>query len=256
MTLSQIFDKPIIRSISTIAEEKIYSFKRRTVFSPGITDNLTIKFCSVTGECGAKSQRHMHPGDEVVITLQGENINYADNREIPLRRNEAIAIPPGRAHSTLVTGSGTWKGLSFYCDDCPHVKKNSRGAQTAVIIKSLKPAHFSPAPGLHKYTLFSPAPQETHFMEISVFSCIARVPVSRFTHLGETVYCAATGSFLLSWKNNRVHIEPGMAAAIPAGLPHGFEVDNPTGCIIIVGSCSVCPLTGHKPEDLGTQNTV
>lgn len=248
MSPAKTFNQPIIRSISAVAEEPIYSFTRRTIFSPAIANNFSIKFCAVAGDSDAKSESHIHPGDEVVMTLQGKNINYAQAQEFPLRQNQLIAIPPGTEHSTLVTGSGTWKGLSFYCDDCPHIKNNSRTPQTDVIKKSLKLPTSPPPTGLDKRAIFSPAQRESHYLEINTLSSMGPVPATQVTHIGETVYCVISGSFNLFWNNSKMVIDTGMAAAIPAGLDHKLSIDDMEGCLILVGSCSSCSLVVRTPE--------
>ena len=126
MAISKYFAEPICRTTASIAEEKIYGFKRRCFFAPSVTGNCNIKFCTVAGAYGAESQSHSHPGDEIVLTLENENINYLCGQKVTLRQNQAIAIPHGTEHITKVVKKKSWKGLSFYCDDCPLIKNHHK----------------------------------------------------------------------------------------------------------------------------------
>jgi mannose-6-phosphate isomerase-like protein (cupin superfamily) len=236
------FRQPIVRSINSVAEEEIYSFKRRTVFSPETTVNLHIKFCTVTGEPGAQSQYHTHLGDEIVVTLEGENNNYSGHEEFVLKKYQGVAIPPGTEHRTTVTNIGAWKGISFYCDDCPLIQKGQPISGSEIIRKKINKTPCSSQRKLHIQSVFSPTYKETHFLELFTLSSDMPASVTRFIYKGETVYFAVSGSCSISWETGKVILNPGMATAIPAGFPHGLTVESSDGCRIIGGSCSSCPL--------------
>jgi len=237
---------PVIRSISSVAEEKIYNFKRRTIFSPETAANCNIKFCTVNSVGGAKSQSHTHPGDEIVVTLRGENINYSGKKEFTLQQDQAIAIPPGKAHTTTVANNGIWKGISFYCDDCPLISGYQHKTSTDITRKSLGKITSYSADYLAKQAIFSPALNETIFMELFTLSSNKPLPAVEFTHKGDTVYYTVSGSVILSWYHNSISLELGMAAAIPAGCHHKLKIENHDGCRLIAGSCSSCPLLETK----------
>lgn len=248
MNNSKIFRFPLIRSISSVTEEKIYSFNRRVVYSPGTTGNSYIKFCTVTGACGAESQSHTHSGDELVFTLEGENTNYSGGNEFTLQQNQAIAIPPGTEHTTKVANIGTWKGISFYCDNCPLINKYQYEMRGNITKKNMATTSSCSSEYLEKQTIFSPTLKESLFMELFALSSDTPVRVTEFKHKGETVYYTISGNVLLSWGPNEMLLEPGMAAAIPAGFPHKLKPEDSNGCKILAGSCSSCPLMEFKTD--------
>ena len=241
MTKHKAFNQPVVRSIFSIAEEKIYDFQRRTVFSPVTTDNCTIRFCTVSGIKQSTSQTHTHPGDELVFTLEGSNTNNSGGKDFILRRYQAISIPPGTRHRTVVT-TGLWKGLSFYCDDCPLLFENPPEARTDIVIKSLDD-RISVLNHLQKKPIFSPASQESSLMELYFLFSNSPVPATHFMHAGETVLYVISGAASLCWEPHcRIELQSEMAAAIPAGFSYQLASDDPDGCRIIAASCSSCPI--------------
>ncbi len=242
MNTANAFKQPIVRSIVSAAEEEIYSFKRRTVFAPSATVNRHIKFCTVAGDRGAQSQYHTHLGDEIVVTLEGENINYSGHKALALKKYQGIAIPPGTEHRTTVSNIGSWKGISFYCDDCPLIQKHQPISGYEIHKKNIDEKPCSSAKKLHRQSVFSPTVKETNFLELFALSSEEPTSVTHLIFKGETVYFTVLGSFSISWENGRVLLNPGMAAAIPAEFPHGLTVDASNGCKIIGASCSSCPL--------------
>ena len=242
------FTQPIILPSSSIVEEKIFDFYRRTVFSPEISGNCNIKCCTVTGDSGAKSESHTHPGDEIVFTVAGENINSAVEKEYPLRQYQAIAIPPGTEHTTRVTGNGIWKGVSFYCDQCPLIQKSKPRKLSTVLTKTLDRAITTAHKRMYKQILLSPLLQETHFMELFALICTEPLAEVEFSHKGETVYYLLTGSCKISWWEKEVLLEPDMAVVMPAGFIHRFSMEDEDGCTILAGSCSSCSLSNFQAE--------
>ena len=239
MAKHKVFNQPVVRSISSIAEEKIYDFQRRTVFSPLTTENCTIRFCAVSGMKDAASQTHTHPGDELVFTLEGSNANHSGGKRFNLRRYQAIAIPPNTGHTTVVT-AGLWKGLSFYCDDCPHLDENPPETRTDIVTKSLA-ATSNHLKHLQEKSIFSPASQESSFMELSFLFSNSPIPAAHFSHAGETVYYLISGAVSLRWQQHGwIELRSGMAAAIPAGFAYQLKSEYSGGCRIIAASCSSC----------------
>ena len=240
MNETTAFSQPVARSVFSIAKEKIYDFSRKTVFSPLTTGNCTIRFCTVSGMKQATSQPHSHRGDELVFTVDGTSVNRLKKEEFILGGYQAIAIPPGTEHTTIVT-SGVWQGLSFYCDDCALLKEHPVMTETAITIKSLdnrsdSTRHFQ------KQSIFSPALKESAFMELDFLSSNTPMPAADFKNSGETVYYVLSGTLSLCWEQQCIHLQQQMAAAVPAGFSHQLRAEDAGGCMLIAASCSSCPI--------------
>ena len=119
------------------------------------------------------------------LLWEGSNTNNSGGKDFILRRYQAISIPPGTRHRTVVT-TGLWKGLSFYCDDCPLLFENPPEARTDIVIKSLDD-RVSVLNHLQKKPIFSPASQESCLMELYFLFSNSPVPATHFMHAGETV---------------------------------------------------------------------
>lgn len=242
MNTPKIFQRPIVQLNLSVPEEDIYGFKRRTVFSPKTAANGHVKLCTVTGDYGAQSQTHTHFGDEIVVTLEGENLNFSGNKEFELKQYQGIAIPPGAEHRTTVTGVGGWKGVSFYCEDCPLIQTLQHASDRKILRKKIDKFSSRSPSKLQKQLIFSPELKETHFLELFVLSSDGPAPDNSFVYQGETIYFTVSGSFFILWKDSQVLLKPGMAAVIPAEFSHVLKVEDAIGCKILGVSCSSCPL--------------
>lgn len=241
--VSESFKKPLVQKIDAGDEEKIYGFSRRYIFSPEITGNLSIRCCAVSAPVGAQSIDHIHPGDEVVISRRGENRNFVGGLYFALKSGQAITVPPGTLHSTKVTGVDGWEGISFYCDQCPFVgPSHTTTAGLVAMVKPLEMPVFGPTLDLHSNVLFSPLGRETAFMQISLVGG-ARGSRCEVAHRGESVYVPLRGFWTLSWPDGESMLQPGMAAAIPAGFRHTLGLDGSSSkASLAICSCSSCSL--------------
>ena len=237
-----VFEEPIILATCSISEEKIYNFTRRIIFSPKVTENCTIRFCTVTGAYEAESQGHKHPGDELVFTLDGGTLNFSGGMAFAQRQNQAIAIPPNIEHKTIVTTTDQWQGLSFYCDDCPLMNRIKPETNTNLVRKSVNNVTKLCSKYLENQSIFSPALKESSFMELYILSSSRDVSASEFMHRGETVYYVISGNVSISWKHKNKSLHPQMAAAIPAGFSHQLKPEDADGCRLIAASCSSCSM--------------
>lgn len=239
----QPFLEPNIQSTISVKQEKIYDFYRKEIFSPDVTNNNHIRCCTVSGDPGAASRSHTHPGDELVITLAGQNTNYLPDAEITLYSYQAIAIPPETEHTSIITGTETWKGISFYCDACPLIVKNELKTKAKAGSKTLwiSPRHSQKQ--LRKQSLFSPGRQESSFLELSCLSSASSTPAEDFLLEGEVVYFVLSGTLSLTWNcHPKIHLKPHMAAVIPAMFSHQLQTEHENGCSLIVCTCASCPL--------------
>lgn len=184
----------------------------------------------------------------MVFTLVGENRNYANNVEIQLQKNQALAISPGNLHTTKVTGEGGWEGVSFYCDQCPLIQTHQLEKRSRTFKKTLDKVASSIKINPVKQILFSPLMKETDFLELFAFVFNTSSGDYEISHKGETVYYIISGRCFLSWGENTVVLEPDFAAAIPAGFSHRLAVEDNSDCTILAGSCSSCKLLDLEAE--------
>lgn len=237
---------PTVIDTRSVESEKIYAFSRRVIFAPGKNAD-TLKFCTVSGETGAKSRSHTHPGDELVLTLKGENSNFLAGNTLSLRPGESLFVPPETAHSTEVTSEETWEGISFYCDDCPLLK--SAPALNCSCPPRKGSLHRAPTRRWHNLnttSLFSPLHEESCHISLFLLQA-AQSRSEELTFAGETVYCCSAGSLTISLAENELQIRAGMAVRIPARLPHTLLATGPTGYTLTAASCSSCPLCTTHP---------
>lgn len=240
--------KPLVRWLAAAPEERLYGFSRKLIFSPEICGNRSIRCCAVSGPHGARSSEHSHPGDEVVIALDGENRTSVDGQSFTLRRLQALAIPPGTGHSTTVTAFDGWRGISFYCDCCPYIQTSqAQPHERQPTVKPLKTSVSKHQAGLHQADLFSPAQRETAYLHVSLFIGAGKAG-SDILRQGETIYVPLQGMFTLSWTRGETSLQPGMAAAIPANFPHRLEHHGTARSLLAVCSCSSCGLAGNAPS--------
>ena len=115
----------LIRDSSKIIPEKIYDFKRKTIFSPLVTGNSNLMFALIEGQYLAKSQNHIHPGDEVTLTLSGKAEITISNEKYTILPQTAIRVPPWQMHPLVVTSKETWIALAAYCDNCSLLKEKN-----------------------------------------------------------------------------------------------------------------------------------
>lgn len=244
---SKSLTEPLIRSISDAAEERIYGFTRKTLFSPSLTGNPRIKLCAVNGTGGVSSQRHTHPGDELVITLDGATRNFSGTREYPLRQLHALAMPPQTEHQTVVE-TQEWNGISVYCDDCPLINGYTPSGTGGITVSPLEPPGKGCIDILHSRDIFLPLRRETELLSLAVYSSRAESPSVWITHQEETVYFVIAGQLQVSWANDCHCLGPKVAALLPAGFKHALKAESPCGCLVVAASCSACPLTKQPPK--------
>lgn len=238
-------EMPFSRNVSSVVEEKIYDFRRRCVFSPSITGNSTIRFCEVSGPKGAQSQCHTHPGDEIVFTLQGESVNRVAKQDVLLRANQAIAILPGTSHSTIISSSGEWRGVSFYCDDCPLLRQHQGQMETDCEGKHVGVFAAGCADCFQKKAIFSPA-RTTRYLEFFVLSCNRVANSETYMYRGETVYYVLSGAISLLFQEKKILLKERWSVILPSHFPHRLSTITSRGSVVVAGSCSSCPLTGKS----------
>jgi quercetin dioxygenase-like cupin family protein len=72
------------------------------LYSRKVAHGQNIMVAQVEVKEGAQTQTHSHESEEVVIVLKGAWRFYLPNREVTLRANQMLAIPPGTEHSSEV----------------------------------------------------------------------------------------------------------------------------------------------------------
>lgn len=103
--------------LDAIEAEALFDFRRQVIFSPAARGEGFIKFAVVRGKKGALSQPHVHPRDEVTLTLEGEAELRVGEHRYRLTPGSAVRIPPGVSHVVEVI-SDEWVVISAYCDEC------------------------------------------------------------------------------------------------------------------------------------------
>ena len=80
-------------------------------------------------------------------------------------------------------------------------------------------------------------------MELSFLFSNSPAPAVHFSHAGETVFYLISGAASLCREpQDWIELQPGMAAAIPAGFSYQLKCEDTGGCRIIAASCSSCPV--------------
>ncbi len=242
MNDSQRFQEPVLLDTTRVDEQKIYSFTRREIFSPQKNGNRGIKFCTVAGPHNAQSQSHTHPGDEIVITVSGENTNFLSGKQIILTANQGLCVPPGCKHTTTVTGIDGWSGLSFYCDDCALIKKNKNTKDTAPS-KSLS-EEISPVikNNLPTKEMFSPGNKTSCFLEIQEIIIPQKGTSNKITMASESIYYCTKGEVFVCFFEHKVKLSEKKAIMIPPNTTHMIASGKNTAAALISASCNACPL--------------
>lgn len=245
------FTTPIALHTSKIQEEQIYDFSRKVVFSPEITGNRSLRCCLVSGNSGAESMSHRHPGDEMVFTLHGESVNFFNNRQVSITQHQSLAVPPETKHTTKIMSSAGWKGISFYCDECPLIRNGKKteqikSASVQPVVNRDKTIGEVGSGRLQKKVLLSPGKGDTQFLELFLLrfkgSGRDKTQLPRSTYDGETIYFTLSGNFLLSYEDDILSLTSGTAIVIPAMLSHGLKCNSSNKGLIVAASCSCCPL--------------
>ena len=110
--------KIIVRNISELAQEPVGEMVRQLIFSPGAVGNPRLRVALNLAEPGAAASGHTHPGEEIIITLEGSATLHMGSESVELVPWSAVMIPPGAKHHAVASSRG-WKALAIFCDECP-----------------------------------------------------------------------------------------------------------------------------------------
>ena len=83
--------------LNTMASEEVTDLYSRKV---ALGENLAVARLEV--KQGAITQTHSHANEEIVLVLKGAWRFYLLGREVTLRANQVLAIPPGVEHASEV----------------------------------------------------------------------------------------------------------------------------------------------------------
>ena len=111
------------RKMEGLKKEQFGGMVRSVLFSPTETGNNFLKLAYINLPPGSKGAAHIHLGEEVVFTIQGECILRIEGKDHRLEEGSAFIIPPDVEHPAEVIGEKNWIAVAAYCDECPVLKR-------------------------------------------------------------------------------------------------------------------------------------
>lgn len=243
---------PIIRKLSEIEAQIVYDFKRKIIISPSVTGNDYLRFAKVEGQCGAKSQEHTHPGDEVVLTVSGTAVNMVEGERYRLWPQVALCIPPGKIHTSIVTSQESWIGISAYCDDCLLVKEKTEGKTKPIngtaIRRDLSKIVPNAYNGFTKNTIFSPSVTGNGYINFTVMEGHHNSESPEQCHPGDSIFLTLSGRAEIKVGRKNYYLSPQLAIYLPPWQTHSFVAISRETWVSVVVSCDECPLLKQKSE--------
>lgn len=241
----------LIRDLSKIIPEKIYDFKRKTIFSPLVTGNNNLMFALVEGQYLAKSQNHIHPGDEVTLTLSGKAEITINNEKYTILPQTAIRVPPGQIHPLVVTSKGIWIALAAYCDNCSLLKENSKKIiknGKSNIIKNTSRVKFQNKNNLKIKNIFSPYITDVGYLNLSIINghYVNNGDSQKYCNLGENIFLTLSGAVEVETKTKKFLLSPERAILISSEQDISLRVISKEPWVGINISCKNCPLLQIK----------
>jgi len=241
----------LIRNLSKIVPEKIYDFKRKTIFSPLVTGNNNLMFALVEGEYLAKSQNHIHPGDEVTLTMSGKAEITINNKKYSILPQTAIRVPPWQIHPLVVTSKETWIALAAYCDNCSLLKEKNKNIikdSKSNIIKDTSRVKFENKNNLKIKSIFSPYITDVGYLNFSIIKIhyINNGNSQKYCNFGENIFLTLSGIVEVETKTKRYLLAPERAILISSEQNISLRVVNKEPWIGINISCKNCPLLKIK----------
>lgn len=114
--------EPILKDLNDVEVEKIGKMQRQMLFNPSTVGNPRLRVAVNEAEPGASAQPHVHPGEEIVITIAGEAVVKIADKQYHLKPDTALMIPPNVEHYATA-GSTGWKAIAIFCDECNFLSK-------------------------------------------------------------------------------------------------------------------------------------
>jgi quercetin dioxygenase-like cupin family protein len=249
----------LIRDISKIAPEKIYDFKRKTIFSPFITGNNHLMLALVEGQYLAKSQNHTHAGDEVTLTLFGKAELTIKNKKYSILPKTAIRVPPGEVHPLVVTSKESWISIAAYCDQCILLNESNRNiishSRPNVIIKDTSKVKFQNQNNFKIKRIFAHSIKDNGYINLSIIKSYPNKNGNRYQYysFGESIFFTLSGSAEVESKVEKYLLIPEKAMLVSLDQNISLKVISKEPWIGIKISCESCPLfktKNNKKNDL------
>jgi len=243
--------KILIRDLSKITPEKIYDFKRKTIFSPLVTGNNNLMFALVEGQYLAKSQNHIHPGDEVTFTLSGKAKININNEKYIILPHTAIRVPPGQIHPLVVASKATWIAVAAYCDNCSLLKEKNKNViknAKSNIIKDTSRIKFQNKNNFKIKSIFSPYITDMGYLDLSIVKShyINNSDSQKYCNYGESVFLTLSGIVEVETKTEKYLLAPERAILISSEQNISLKVVSKEPWIGINISCKNCPFVQTK----------
>ncbi len=108
----------ITRKFSEVTREPVGELFRQVLFSPAEVGNARLRVALMEAPAGAAARPHTHPGEEIIITLEGSATLHVEGGPLALLPETATMIPPGIEHFAVASDAG-WKFIAIFCDECP-----------------------------------------------------------------------------------------------------------------------------------------
>lgn len=240
----------LIRDLSKIIPEKIYDFKRKTIFSPLVTGNNNLMFALIEGQYLAKSQNHIHPGDEVTLTLSGKAEITINNEKYTILPQTAIRVPPWQIHPLIVTSKETWIALAAYCDNCSLLKEKNKSIikdGKSNIIKDTSRVKFQNKNNFKVKTIFLPYITNVGYLNLSIMkSHYFNGDSQKYCNFGENVFLTLRGIVEVETKTKKYLLAPERAILISSEQNISLRVISKEPWIGINISCKNCPFLQIK----------
>lgn len=110
--------KVITRQLSEVPQEPVGNLFRQMLFSPAEVGNARLRVALMQAPGGVAATPHMHPGEEIIITLEGSATLHLEDGQVELLPQTTAMISPCTTHFAVASDGG-WKFIAIFCDECP-----------------------------------------------------------------------------------------------------------------------------------------
>ena len=100
----------IVKRLSDIVPEKVGDFKRWYLSKAEPGHSLSVRYIEVNGIVPP----HTHYAEETVFYIEGKGLARVGEKEVAVRPEMMLVIPPGTVHSSIREGTEPLRYLAFF----------------------------------------------------------------------------------------------------------------------------------------------
>jgi quercetin dioxygenase-like cupin family protein len=234
-----------IRNAEEVKAEALGQLERKVLFAPSLGNSQYLRMAVVTGQPGARSVLHVHPGNETTYTWKGEVVIEINEQKYHLGPGDAIAIPPDSVHPVQVVGNEPWVSICFYCDECPALASyraaggKIRSEETCVVESgAIEP---QPLGELCRRVLFTPSRDCVNFQRVALIEGCGGGQGAVHKHLGNECFFTLGGQVTQMIDGRPYTVDANCGMAVPPDVIHQPVVTAARGWLAVAAYCDECP---------------